>query len=135
MKIYHTETQADYDALMVELERLGIQTLEKRLWKENDNQTVVLVRAIGRYIDNRTDTTFGGLARALKNYPRVPIIKYKAKADDEMKFTKENVMLLLKTHGGASLDEAIKNLDDTPEKVGVPKFVAEWLAFKKNKQR
>lgn len=30
MKIYHTETQADYDALMVELEVKGIGTLGKR---------------------------------------------------------------------------------------------------------
>lgn len=137
MKIYHTETQADYDALMVELERLGIQTLEKRLWKENDNQTVVLVRAIGRYIDNRTDTTFGGLARALKNHPRVPIIKYKAKAEDKMRFNKQSIERAFDKfmQGGndsfADLKERIINLVDEPEKVVVPKFVADYLEERK----
>ena len=132
MKIYHTETQEDYDALMVELERLGIETLEKRFWKENDNQTVVLVRAIGRYIDNRTDTTFGGLARTLKNYSRVPIIKYKAKVDEKMRFTKENVKKVIDDYfcqadfePCSDLIAEIHNLDDTPQKVAVPKFVAD----------
>ena len=223
MKIYHTETQEDYDALMVELKRLGIETIKKHLWKENDNQTVVFVRAIGRYIDNRTDTTFGGLARTLKNYPRVPIIKYKAKEDNEMKiyhtetqedydalmvelekqgfawwndnkkpteknywhenkkktcvrtipegkkmltkskefyiysfpgdsitkykakadekmrFTKENVYRLFGDYRRGknginrldNLESVIMDLDDTPEKVAVPKFVADYLEERK----
>ena len=85
MKIYHTETQEDYDALMVELERLGIGALEKHYWKTYDNQTVVFVRAIGRYGDSdRTDTTFSSLGWALKNYSVVLITKYKAKADEKL---------------------------------------------------
>ena len=34
MEIYHTETQEDYDALMVELKEQGIETLPKELWKK-----------------------------------------------------------------------------------------------------
>ena len=80
MKIYHTETQADYDALMVELESQGIETLEKDYWKLHDNQMVVFVHTVGPYGDSsRTDTTYGSLRWAIKHYPTVPITKYKAK--------------------------------------------------------
>lgn len=48
MKIYHTETQADYDALMVELERQGCMWLSGRKptettenWKTNSSETCV----------------------------------------------------------------------------------------------
>ena len=50
MKIYHTETQADYDALMVELERQGCTwfsglkpTEAATNWKLNSNETCVKV--------------------------------------------------------------------------------------------
>lgn len=51
-----------------------------------------------------------------------------------MKFTKENVCGLIgryRTHRNGAyrlhdLEKAVMNLDDTPEKVVVPKFVAEW---------
>ena len=79
MKIYHTERQEDYDALMVELESKGIQTLKEHNWKEYENRTVVFVRAIGRdHNSDRTDTTYGSVAWSICNYPRFPIIKYKA---------------------------------------------------------
>ena len=77
MKIYHTETQADYDALMVELESKGIETVKNHYWKYHKSQTAVFVRAIGRYGNStRIDTTFGGLRWALRYYPTVPIQKY-----------------------------------------------------------
>ena len=50
MEIYHTETQADYDALMVELERQGCTwfsglkpTEAATNWKLNSNETCVKV--------------------------------------------------------------------------------------------
>ena len=50
MKIYHTETQADYDALMVELEKQGCKWLSERKpteattnWKVNSSETCVKV--------------------------------------------------------------------------------------------
>lgn len=132
MKIYHTETQEDYDALMVELERQRIETLEKDYWKEHDNRTAVFVRAIGRYHNsNRTDTTYGSLGWALKNYPDTPITTYKAKVDEKMRFTKENVYKLAERYSVdqgyliGDLKSDIFKLDDTPEKVVVPKFVAD----------
>lgn len=77
MKIYHTETQADFDALMVELESKGIETVKNHYWKYHKSQTAVFVRAIGHYGNStRIDTTFGGLRWALRYYPTVPIQKY-----------------------------------------------------------
>ena len=134
MKIYHTETQEDYDALMVELERLGIQTLGKRYWEVYENQTVVIVHAFCRRSKStRTDTAYGSLGWALQNYPSIPITKYKAKADDKMKFTKENVYKAFSQYRKDSnfpfndLQDEIIKLDDTPEKVVVPKCFDEWF--------
>ena len=220
MKIYHTETQEDYDALMVELEEQGIEILEKEYWKNNRHETVVFVHAIGPYGDSsRTDTTYGSLGWAFKNhpsvpitkykakvdekmkiyhtetqrdfdalmieleavgcewfsgrkpteattywklnssetcvkidkkviaynekgyyamgYPNTPITKYKAKVDDKMRFTKENVYKVFSQYRKDSnfpfndLQDEIIKLDDTPEKVAVPKFVAEWIEWNK----
>ena len=50
-----------------------------------------------------------------------------------MKFTKENVSKLFSEHdkyicySTSDLYEDILNLDDTPEKVVVPKYIAEWI--------
>ena len=133
MKIYHTETQADYDALMVELEVKGIGTLGKRYWEVYENQTVVIVHALCRHSEStRTDTAYGSLEWALKNYLTAPQ-KYKAKADEKMRFTKENVLDLTdkwienKTVSFQDLQNEIKELDDTPEKVVVPKCFDEWF--------
>ena len=54
-----------------------------------------------------------------------------------MKFTKENVLNLTdkwienKTISFQDLQNEIKELDDTPEKVVVPKFVADWIEWNK----
>ncbi len=136
MKIYHTETQADYDALMTELKEQGCnETLEKDYWKLHDNQMVVFVHNVGPYGDSsRTDTTYGSLRWAIKHYPTVPITKYKAKVDEKMKFTKENVLNITdkwiesKIISFQDLQNEIKELDDTPEKVAIPEFIANYLS-------
>ena len=88
MKIYHTETQADYDALMVELEGKGYvwasgrKPTESKDWVDHKEKTGVVIekRITREYIEK------------LKfDYPNIPITKYKSKADEKMKFTKENV--------------------------------------------
>ena len=135
MRIYHTETQADYDALMEELGIKGIGTLGKRYWEVYENQTVVIVHALCRHSEStRTDTAYGSLEWALQNYPTVPIQKYKAKADEKMRFTKENIEGLVNKYFDDNVGECPGNLiaeiyamDDTPEKVVVPKFVADYL--------
>lgn len=115
MKIFHTETQADYDALMNGLEVKGIETLAKEYWENNRHETVVFVHAIGPYGDSsRTDTTYGSLGWALKNHPSVPITKYKAKAAATVKFTKENVEAVInnyfETFIGACPDRLIADI-------------------------
>ena len=90
MKIYHTETQEDYDALMVELESQGCKWLSGRKptettknWKRNSSETCVRVGKKMAMYDKKSYYTW--------YYQYVPITKYKAKADEKMKFTKENV--------------------------------------------
>lgn len=78
IKIYHTETQEDFDALIKDLERQRIETLRSLWWQDHKDQTVVFVRALGRTHDGRTDTTYGSLGRATEKYPYITIEKYKA---------------------------------------------------------
>ena len=76
MQIYHTETQTDYDALMVELEEQGYKWLSGRKptetttnWKQHSSETCVRVdKKIAMY-DKKSYYTRG--------YPDTPIIKYK----------------------------------------------------------
>ena len=132
MKIYHTETQAEYDALMVELERQGCKwstgdktTELTKNWERNSNKTCVSVDKKVVMYDKKSYYT--------RKHPEVPIQKYKAKAEDKMRFTKENVLNLTdkwienKTVSFQELQNQIKELDDTPEKVVVPKYVADYL--------
>ena len=139
MKIYHTETQADYDALMVELKAKGIDTLPKERWKNHRGETVVFVRAIDKnHNSDRNDTTYSDVAWAIYKYPDEPITKYKAKVNEKMKFTKENVEAVIDEYFRqadfepcSDLIAEIHNLDNTPKKVVVPKFVAEWIEWNK----
>ena len=132
MKIYHTETQEDFDALMIELEEQGCKwfngaqmTKKPDNWRVYKKHTYVRVDGVYAFYDSVYFHEW--------IYPDMPIIKYKAKAEDKMRFTKENVGELFSKHDKYicySLDdlyEDILKLDDTPEKVVVPKFVAEWI--------
>ena len=132
MKIYHTETQEDYDALMVELESQGCKWLSGRKptettknWKRNSSETCVRV--------DKKITIYDKKSYYTREYPRVPITKYKAKADEKMKFTKENVYKVFSQYRKDSnfpfndLQDEIKELDDTPEKAIVPKCFDEWF--------
>lgn len=131
MKIYHTETQEDYDALMIELEEQGCKWLSGRKpteakyhWFNYGEKTCVRVSSgILTKFDFR---------HSKENYPSVPIIKYEAKADDKMKFTKENAWRKVQEWLDESqttqkeLRDRIYELDDTPEKVVVPKCFDDW---------
>ena len=132
MKIYHTETQEDYDALMVELEAEECEWLSGRKptettnnWKQSSSETCVKV--------NEKMITFEEKRYYTLRYPGVSITKYKVKADEKMKFTKENVLNLTdkwmqnKISSFQVLQNEIKKLEDTPEKVVVPKCFDEWF--------
>lgn len=76
MKIYHVETQEDYDALMVELEEQGV------LWDSGVKPT-----SLNHWIDYKEDTTvhledekvitYASLGFVEGVYPNTPIQKYK----------------------------------------------------------
>ncbi|WP_373706317.1 DUF1642 domain-containing protein [Jeotgalibaca porci] len=123
MKIYHTETQADYDALIIHLKELGYKYINGSEFSEERPYVIVwwTDMVMRSYQDLMEDEEFKSLL----------IIKYKAKADDKMKFTKENVIDLFDNwfyeQGSSRIDlgEKINALVDGPEKVIVPKFVAD----------
>lgn len=141
MKIYHTETQEDYDALMIELKAKGIDTLPKEYWPIFKTETTVVIRArSGEKYSWEKRTTYGNLSRVRSSYD-IPIIKYKAKADEKMRFTKENVGKILdewvteNTYLSAKgIIANIEELDDAPKKVIAPKFVAEWIERNKESE-
>lgn len=81
MKLYHTETQVDYDALMIELEEKGYKWLSGdkptcfSYWKQEKENSCVEISG--------KDITFGSIEWHKKEYPGTPIIKYKAKGENK----------------------------------------------------
>ena len=81
MKIYHVETQQDYDALMIELEEKGHKWLSgrkptsKNYWKSYKENTCIVIS--GKVI------TFGDIKQCKKQYPYIPIIEYKSKGENK----------------------------------------------------
>lgn len=136
MKIYHTETQEDYDALMVELEAKGCvwatgrKPTESKDWNCREENTCVKI------LDKRL--TRGVISYFRAESPHIPITKYKAKADEKMRFTKQNIERAFDKfmQGGndsfADLKERIMNLVDEPEKVVIPQYVADYIDITKN---
>ncbi len=134
MKIYHTETQEDYDALMVELEAKGYTwggTTSKPTqwngWSHNKENTCI------RTLPEDKELVTMHKVHYVTGYPQTPITKYKAKVDDKMKFTKENVYKVFSQYRKDSnfpfndLQDEIIKLDDTPKKAVVPKCFDEWF--------
>lgn len=82
MKIYHTETQADYDALMVELEEQGAKwptgtnPTEANNWSEFKRQTGVKVQDC--------ILTYRDVEYFERVNPETPIIKYTAKKETQL---------------------------------------------------
>lgn len=81
MKIYHTETQADYDALMIELEEQlcfwgnGFKmTANSNKWVRHTNNTCVSVDDRSALFDHKDYYEM--------KFPHAPIIKYKAKTEE-----------------------------------------------------
>ncbi|EJE1337385.1 DUF3310 domain-containing protein, partial [Listeria monocytogenes] len=80
MKLYHTETQDDYNALMIELEKKGYKwnevekATENNAWDVFKNNTVVI-----KVCD--TDLGFASKGYCERFYIDTPIQKYKATRD------------------------------------------------------
>ena len=82
MKIYHTETQADYDSLMVELEEQGAKWFlatnptEANHWSEFESQTGIKLQDC--------ILTYHGIEYFERANPETPIIKYTAKKETQL---------------------------------------------------
>ena len=71
MKIYHTETQEDYDALMEELERYGVNNSTSRIgWHFWKQKTCVQITNNKSYFNYQESYA--------KRYPDIPIVEFKA---------------------------------------------------------
>ncbi|MDT2842636.1 DUF1642 domain-containing protein [Vagococcus lutrae] len=98
IKIYHVETQEDYDDLMVKLEEQGYKWISgnkptsEECWDERKRETIIYLNEGGYRAITR-----GFIRNAKTHYPDINIIKHKAKGVKQM------------------------------EKVVVPQFVAEWF--------
>jgi len=98
VKIYHVETQEDYDDLMIKLEDQGYLWISgdkptaKNCWLECQEETVICLNEV---IDR--EMRFSSLGYTKREYPEIPIIKHKAKGVEQM------------------------------EKVVVPQFVADYI--------
>ncbi|EAC5771201.1 DUF3310 domain-containing protein [Listeria monocytogenes] len=85
MKIYHTETQEDFDALLGKLKNEGyswffgevIPSYDSELWERNKQNTVVHIEEDG--------ASCGSLSYAKYLHPNTPIEKYKVKQDEVAK--------------------------------------------------
>ncbi|MEJ3950183.1 hypothetical protein WGW22_09040, partial [Campylobacter jejuni] len=86
MKIYHTETQEDYDALLENLKNEGwtwffgeaITSYNSQLWERNKQNTVVHIEEEG--------VSCGSLSYAKYLHTNIPIEKYKVKQDEVAKW-------------------------------------------------
>lgn len=86
MKIYHTETQEDFDALLGKLKNEGyswffgevIPSYDSELWERNKQNTVVHIEEDG--------VSCGSLSYAKYLHPNTPIEKYKVKQDEVAKW-------------------------------------------------
>ncbi|WP_311773085.1 DUF3310 domain-containing protein [Listeria seeligeri] len=97
MKIYNTETQEDFNALLEKLKNEGyhwwsgraIVPDDPQLWERNKQNTVVYVE-----VDvNGDGVSYGTLSYAEDNYPDTPIEKYKAKKSlDELEDVPEELL-------------------------------------------
>ncbi len=114
MKIYHTETQEDYDALLENLKNEGwtwffgeaITSYNSQLWERNKQNTVVHIEEEG--------VSCGSLSYAKYLHPNIPIKKYKVKQDEVAKWFDDaaNAMKALSAGGVSVKNENTDNVNN-----------------------
>lgn len=113
MKIYHTETQEDYDALMVYVEKKGYEwnTKEKpteyNCWNIFKKETVIV-------IEYDINLGFASKEYCERVYPDTPIKKYKVKQDEVAKWFDDaaNAMKALSAGGVSVKNENTDNVNN-----------------------
>ena len=91
MKVYHVETQKDYDALMAELEKDGCYwsstkkpPTEINVWFVNNEATAI-------FLKNNLELTYNNIFYSKQRYPNTTLTIYKAKKGEKNgKFSKQN---------------------------------------------
>lgn len=114
MKIYHTETQEDYDALLENLKNEGwtwffgeaITSYNSQLWERYKQDTVVHIEEEG--------VSWGSLSYAKYLHPNTPIEKYKAKQDEVAKWFDDaaNAMKAVATVGVSMKNDNNDNVNN-----------------------
>ncbi|RKC16336.1 hypothetical protein JU72_03036 [Listeria monocytogenes] len=114
MKIYHTETQEDYDALLENLKNEGwtwffgeaITSYNSQLWERNKQNTVVHIEEEG--------VSCGSLSYAKYLHPNIPIEKYKVKQDKVAKWFDDaaNAMKAMATVGVSMKNDNNDNVNN-----------------------
>lgn len=114
MKIYHTETQEDYDALLENLKNEGwtwffgeaITSYNSQLWERNKQNTVVHIEEEG--------VSCGSLSYAKYLHPNISIEKYKAKQDEVAKwfYNTANAMKAFASNGVSMKKQNADNVNN-----------------------
>lgn len=114
MKIYHTETQEDFDALLGKLKNEGyswffgevIPSYDSELWERYKQDTVVHIEEEG--------VSWGSLSYAKYLHPNTPIKKYKVKQDEVAKWFDDaaNAMKALSAGGVSVKNENTDNVNN-----------------------
>ncbi|MBC1642336.1 DUF3310 domain-containing protein [Listeria welshimeri] len=102
MKLYHTETQEDYNALMIELEKEGYKwnevekATENNAWDVFKNNTVVIKEC-------DADLGFASKGYCERIYIDTPIQKYKAQQDSLSNWVYSDAAMVFFTANGVSM--------------------------------
>lgn len=122
MKLYHTQTREDYNALMDELESKGIKWYSGQKPHEFDGFEMHESKTIFKISDNTI--IYLSMSFYKQNYNEVEIIEYKAKKD--VKDLNESILEIIENLVQAtnlksfySLQKAKHNLDGLIEKMEV----------------
>ena len=123
MKLYHTETQQDYDALMSELELKGTKWVGGQKPHEFDGFGVYGSETILKVSDNLI--SYFSMDFYKDNYSEFEVIEYKAeKSEKDVKISNESVIEIIENLVQAtnlkslySLQKAKHNLDKLIEKL------------------
>lgn len=86
MKLYHTETQEDFDALLEELKNEGLTWFFGEAITQDDSEFWERFKYDSALFVDEDGVSYGTLSYAEDNYPDTPIEKYKVKQDEVAKW-------------------------------------------------
>ncbi|EKJ6091307.1 DUF3310 domain-containing protein [Listeria monocytogenes] len=111
MKIYHTETQEDYDALLENLKNEGWTWFFGEATTQDDSQLWERYKQDSALFVDEEGVSYGTLSYAEDNYPDTPIEKYKVKQDEVSKWF-ENTANAMKAFASNGVSMKKQNTDN-----------------------